>query len=102
MAALPEIPMPTEKVDTPGGPVLVRGLSAGEAEKVRKIFVSGDLATFQVTVIALSTDTPKPDAKKWHDSVPAGVVNEIIAVAHRLSGLDEGASKSDEGGAADG
>jgi hypothetical protein len=102
MAALPEIPMPTEKVETPGGPVLVRGLTAAEAVKAQKIWESGDRATFEVTVIAMATDTPKPAAKKWHDAIPAGIVNEVIAVVHRLSGLDEEASKSAEAGTADG
>lgn len=99
---LPDVPMPTEKVETPGGPVLVRGLTAGEAAKVRKIWESGDRATFEVTVIAMATDTPKAEAKKWHEATYAGIVNEVIAVAHRLSGLDEEASKSAEAGAADG
>lgn len=99
---LPDIPMPTEKVETPGGPVLVRGLTAGEAAKVRKIWESGDRATFEVSVIALATDNTKAEAKKWHDSVPAGVVNDVIAATHRLSGLEEEASKSAEGGTADG
>lgn len=99
---LPDVPMPTEKVETPGGPVLVRGLTAGEAAKVRKIWESGDRATFEVTVIALATDTVKTDAKKWYDAVPAGIVNDVIAVTHRLSGLDEEASKSDEAGPVDG
>lgn len=100
--SLPDIPMPTEKVETPGGPILVRGLTAAEAAKVRNIWESGDRATFEVTVIAMATDTPKPDAKKWHASVQAGIVNEIVAAAHRLSGLDEEASKSTETGTADG
>lgn len=99
---LPDVPMPTEKVDTPGGPVLVRGLTAGEAAKVRKIWESGDRVMFEVTVVAMATDTPKADAKKWHDAVPAGIVNQIVGVAHRLSGLEEEASKSDATGTADG
>lgn len=102
MAALPEIPLPTEKVETPGGPILVRGLTADEAAKVRKIWESGDRATFEVTVIAMATDTPKPEAKKWHASVVAGIVNDVIEAAHRLSGLEEEASKSDESGTPDG
>lgn len=102
MAALPEIPMPTEKVETPGGPVLVRGLSAVEAEKVRKIFAAGDMVTFQITVVSFATDTPKPDAKRWVESVPAGIVNDIVAVCNRLSGLEEEAAKSGEGGTPEG
>lgn len=102
MAVLPEIPIPSEKVETAGGPILVHGLTAGEADRVRKIFEAGDRLTFQVQVVAFATQVPKADAKKWVESVPAGVVDQIIAVAHRLSGLDEEASKSNEGGTPEG
>lgn len=99
---LPEIPIPTEKVETEGGPILVRGLTAGEAAKAQKIWESGDRASFEVAVIAFATDVTKAEAKKWHETVHAGIVNQIIGVAHRLSGLDEEASKSDAGGTPEG
>lgn len=99
---LPEVPVPTEKVDTPGGPVLVRALTAGEATKVGKVVDSGDLATAEVTIISFATDTTKDEARHWHDSVPAGVVKSIIDTCHRLSGLAEEASKSAEAGVTDG
>lgn len=95
---LPDVPIPTEKVETAGGPVLVRGLSAAEAVLVGKIVDSGDIAGAEITIIAYATDTPKPDVKRWYGATPRGVIDEIVDVCHRLSGMDEEASKSVEAG----
>lgn len=99
---LPDSPIPTEKVETPGGPILVRGLTAGEAAKVSRVVDSGDLATSEITIIAFATDNTKVEAKRWYESNQGGLAKKVIDVAHRLSGLSEEASKSDEGGVADG
>lgn len=99
---LPDVPIPTEKVETPGGPILVHGLTAGQAAKVAKIIDSGDIATAEITIIAFATDTPKTDVKKWYDTTPAGTIKAVVSVTQRLSGLDEEASKSAEAGTPDG
>lgn len=90
--SLPRVELPREKVSVGGEEIEVRGLTRGEAIRVRNN--SADMDRMEIIILACGTDLPEDEIAAWRDSTPAGVVEPIVDVIVRLSGLGEGAQKS--------
>lgn len=88
--------LPEEDVEIPGlGTVRVRGLSRAEAMKIRD---RSDVEAQERLMIALGMVDPKlteAEVGKWAKAAPAGELQPVSEVIGRLSGLIEGADKSD-------
>lgn len=76
--------------------VTVRGLSRGEVKKAQEF--DSDEARDRV-IVAMGMVDPKLTAKEvaeWFDIAPAGDTVAVLAKISELSGLNEGARKSDQ------
>lgn len=86
-----------EVVTLPGkGDVLVRGLTRLEAVSLQK--VKDDPAALECLIVRLGLVQPsltEEEVKAWYASDVAGHTDLIVSAVERLSGLSEGAPKSD-------
>lgn len=93
---------PEDDVDLPGvGTVRVRGLTRAESMLVSEL--KGN-AVIERRVIAIGMVDPvltEAEVGQWYRAAPAGELQQVAAAIQRLSGLDEGADKSDPGPAGD-
>lgn len=90
---LPNVPLPTDTVDVAGTPVEVRGMSRSEVAKLASF--GGDPDGAENFVLACGAGLSVEDAQAWRDSVPADVAGVVLDRIAELSGLVEGAQKSD-------
>lgn len=93
-----------EPVELPGvGTIMVRGLSRGEVFDLRAKDLS--VAELEVQTIALCMVDPvlsTDDVRDWSYNAPAHEIDLVFAKIRQLSGLSEGAQKSNGTGADDG
>lgn len=90
-------PTPEETILLPGvGEIRVRGLTRSEAVSLQR--VKDDPAALEQLIVRLGLVEPSltaDEVKGWYETAPAGLTDIIVAVVERLSGLSEGAPKSD-------
>ncbi|HEV8568984.1 MAG TPA: hypothetical protein VGQ92_18200 [Actinoplanes sp.] len=87
--------LPEDDVEIPGvGTVRVRGLSRGEV--LRGQGLKGvDLEAYMLAAGMVDPPMTRDEVKQWQAASPAGELEPVTDVISRLSGLDEGAAKSD-------
>lgn len=91
---LPIVELPREKFELPGGEfVEVRGMSRAEALQVRA--VSPDVAAVERLCLGFALDASPEEVEDWYATAPSNVVEEIVNLVARLSGLDGDAGKDD-------
>lgn len=92
-----------ETIDIPGvGEVTVRGLSRGEVLLLQKS--SSNPTQLEQKIIAVGMVDPKVSEKEaalWQKAATSGEVDQVVDAINRLSGLVQGAQKSDVPGAGD-
>lgn len=87
--------LPEEEVDLPNvGKVIVRALTRGEVLGAKDN--TGVVVEHKVLCKAMVDPTiSEAEARRWMAAAPAGEFNLVMETVRRLSGLDEGAAKSD-------
>lgn len=99
--ALPEVPLKREKVEIADGVfVEIRQLTQDDVLRIGGL--DGDKDAVSVLLIALGTDTPEDEARAWRAVSPHTAAEKIAGAVAELSGLVEGAQKSDGTGPDDG
>lgn len=104
--ATTESGMPEDDVDVAGmGTVHVRGLSRGEVFIMQKLRAEGRIKTedaYERRMVSLGLVAPEMTEAEvgiWQEVSPAGEMEPVAAKIRDLSGLGEGADKSDVQGA---
>lgn len=92
--ALPSIPLPTSSIKIDGYEFEIRGLTRSESLRIGRLIEAGDKEAAENFGVACGTNTPEDETRQWRNSVPSGVVQELINEISKLSGLFEGADKS--------
>ena len=91
---LPVLQVPRDKFELPTGEfVEVRGLSRAEALQVRA--VSPDVEAVEKLCLGFALDVSPEDVDEWYATAPSSVVEDLVNVVARLSGLDGDAGKAD-------
>lgn len=89
--------LPEDTVEIPGmGTVRVRGLSRGEFYALRK--VTSDELDYDSKVLARCMLEPamnEDEVRQWIRSAPAGEHSPVFSKINELSGIGQGADKSD-------
>lgn len=91
-------------VDIPGvGEVTVRGLSRGEVLLLQKS--SGNPTQLEQKIVAVGMVEPsltEKEVTQWQKAATSGEIDRIVSEINKLSGLGQGAQKSDVQGTGDG
>lgn len=86
------------EVEIPGvGTVRVRGLSRAEALACQKVGTS-DVGALEQKILHLGLVDPRlteVEVAEWYAAAPAGEIDPVTTAIQELSGLGEGAGKSD-------
>lgn len=93
VTGLPVSPPPDDVVETPGGPVTVRGLS--RREFVNLTSFAGDVEGAETFLLACGTGYSEEEVTKWRDASSAEAVGLVVDRISELSSLSEGARKSE-------
>lgn len=92
---LPEATVTIEGV----GDVRVRGLRRGEVFAIKKATQGkDDLEAFETKFVAAGMLEPKlteAEVRRWYKAAPAGEIDPVVDKINELSGLAQGADKSD-------
>lgn len=94
-----------DKVEIPDlGYVRVRALARGEVFDLRHKNTKnpGDLEIATITMCLVEPELTAAEVRQWYYAAPSGEIEVVFAKIRELSGLDEGAQKSDRAGADDG
>lgn len=89
---------PEEDIELPGvGTVRVRGLTRAESMLVSEL--KGNAAIEKRVIVLGMVDPVLTEAEvgQWYRAATGGELQRVAATIQRLSGLDEGADKSDPG-----
>lgn len=89
-----EADFPTDEFETPQGTIRIRGLSAAEVHKFSTEKNSVKVDRMVVSMAAVEPRLTEDEAGTLQRRWPAGRWVELTQTIRRLSGLDEGASKS--------
>jgi hypothetical protein len=89
---LPDVPLPRDTVQVDGVPVAVRGLSRSEVARLSSF--AGDFDGAENWVLACGAEVSEDEAKAWRAAVPPDAAGLVIDRICELSGITEGAQKS--------
>jgi len=87
------VPLPTDVVCVAGAEIKVRGLSRAEALKIQTF--TGDLDGAENHIVACGVGVTEEEAAEWRAATPPDVAGAVVDRICELSGLVEGAQKSD-------
>lgn len=87
---LPAVPARTEEIDVSGTQVTVRSLTVSEVRRIQGC----DADAADALAVSLAVGCTVEEAGAWLATVPADVAFRVMSAVFRLSGLDEGATKS--------
>jgi len=91
--SLPVVPLPTDIVSVGGAEVKVRGLSRSETIRLQDF--AGNMDGAENHVLACGVGVTEDEAAEWRANTPPDVARIVLDRICELSGLDEGAQKSD-------
>lgn len=94
--------LPEDDVQLARGKIRVRGLSRGEVLSLQKM--SNDATTLEQRILAAGMVKPKMTAKgvaNWQKTAVSGELDAAVDKVNELSGLVQGAQKSDVPGTGD-
>lgn len=86
--------LPEEDVETTAGTIRVRGLNRAEAMIVAPL-KGIDLERKALAFGMVDPALTEAEVTQWQKAAPAGELQSVAMVIQRLSGLAEGADKSD-------
>lgn len=94
--ALPVLACPTALFELPNGDTIaVRGMSRSEALQVRA--ASPDVEAVEKLCLSFALTATAVEVDEWYATAPSAVVEELVNVVARLSGLDPDQGKDDAG-----